>query len=307
MSTEAMERRFKPCLDPQSMGPDPGYRTVEIPDIKAYGIDLDRMHSSSSARAPAGTCPHDDLLGMNGERGIDNQFYRVVGCSKSFQSTGQSNTFEIEMHTGSWGILLTLEDLDDIHNDDHVEVGFFANADPIELSPTREPLPNVTYAADQDPRFRAKTRGRIVDGVLTTEPVDVRFHWVVNSMILERPLRDARVQMTLRKDGTLEGYLAGYTPVEEMYDLQFGYRNGKDATGNLAALRLRGGSATGAAAVLGHTCNGAYFALHAHADGHPDPATGKCTSISTQYRLKAMPAFVVDTQTTSVNEDLLRP
>ena len=40
------------------------------------------------------------------------------------------------------------------------------------------------------------------------------------------------------------------------------------------------------------------------ADGHRDPKTGQCTSISTQYRIKAIPAFVVDTPTQSVNEAL---
>ena len=38
----------------------------------------------------------------------------------------------------------------------------------------------------------------------------------------------------------------------------------------------------------------------------PIPAPGKCTSISTQYRIKAIPAFVVDVKTESVNEDLER-
>jgi hypothetical protein len=243
---------------------------------------------------------------MNGERGIDNQFYRAVGCSNSFQSTGQSNTFEIEMHTGSWGILITLSGVDDIHNDNDVEVGFFANGDPIELSPTREPLPNATYAIEQNPRFQAKTHGRIVNGVLTTDPVDVRFHWIVNSIYLERPLRDARVKLTLSEDGTLEGILAGYTPVEELYDFQYAFRNGKNAKGEPAEQRLRVISSIGQAAVLGHTCNGAYYALHELADGHRDPTTGKCTSISTQYRLKAIPAFVVDAKTQSANEDLIK-
>src|SRR3546814_8918148 len=79
------------------------------------------------------------------------------------------------MLTGSWGILITLSGVDDIRNDDDVEVGFFANADPIQLSPLRAPLSYGTYAIDQDPRFRAKAHGRIKDGVLTSDPVDVRF------------------------------------------------------------------------------------------------------------------------------------
>ena len=182
----------------------------------------------------------------------------------------------------------------------------YANADPIELSPNREALPNATYAIDQDPRFQAKTRGRIVDGVLTTDPVNVRFHKNTNSIYLERTLNEARVKMTLGADGTLEGYLAGYTPVDELYDFQYAFRNGKNGKGEPADRRLVTISAMGQAAVLGHTCNGAYYALHELADGDPDPKTGKCTSISTQYRIKAIPAFVVDAKTQSVNEDLER-
>jgi len=69
---------------------------------------------------------------------------------------------------------------------------------------------------------------------------------------------------------------------------------------------LRSGSSSGQARVQGHTCHGAYYALHEYADGHPDPETGKCTSISTQYRIKAIPTFVVDLETESVNETLVK-
>lgn len=315
-SAEEAERRFirsisdpsrrNPCADPEAFGPDPNFRTVKVADAKAFGIDLDGHHSRAGDKPLTGTCAHDDLLGMNGERGIDNQFFRIVGCSNSFQSTGQSNGFATEMLTGAWGILITLEGIDDIRNDDDLKVGFFANADPIELSPNREPLEGATYAMEQDPRFRASTRGRIVDGVLTTEPVDVRFRKITNSIYLERPLRDAQVRMTLSEEGVLEGYLAGYTPVTEMYDLQYAFRNGKNAKGEPTDRRLITVSSMGQAAVLGHTCNGAYYALHELADGHPDSQTGRCTSISTQYRIKAIPAFVVDVETESVNKDLER-
>ena len=40
------------------------------------------------------------------------------------------------------------------------------------------------------------------------------------------------------------------------------------------------------------------------ADGHRDPATGRCTTISTQYHLRAVPAFVVEAETRSLNENL---
>ncbi len=284
------------CQHPEAGKPDPYFHTVEQANIPAFGIDIDGVASSTGAAPAPNTCPHDDLIGMNGEPGIDNQFFRVVGCNRSFQSTGQSNTFATEMLTGSWGILLTLAGVDDIYNDDSIEVGFYSNADPIKLSPTRVPLAYATYLSDPDPRFRATAHGRITNGVLTTDPTDVRFHYTVNSMLLERPLRRARLQATLSNDGEIEGYLAGYAPLEELYDLKFGFRNGKTSAGELAPLHLRSLSSNGAAFVLGHTCTGAYHALYAHADGDPDPQTGKCTSISMQYRVRAIPAFVVDSE-----------
>lgn len=292
------------CMNPELSAEDPNFKTVQGSDVAVEGIDLDGADSSMSDAAEGGSCPHGNFIGVDGQSGVDNQFYRTVGCNAAFQPRGAANGYQIEMLTGSWGILIKLSGVDDIRNDDSVEVGFYANADPIQLSPIRAPLPYATYAMDQDPRFRATTHGRIHDGVLTTDPVDVRFHNVVNSMRLERSLRHARVRMTLSPDGILEGYLSGYTPVDEMYDLQFGYRNGKNGAGELAPLRLRLGTANGAAYVLGYTCPGAYQALHRLADGDRDAKTGQCSSISTQYRIKAIPAFVVDVATHSTNEKL---
>jgi hypothetical protein len=36
-------------------------------------------------------------------------------------------------------------------------------------------------------------------GVLTTQPVDVRFNNVVNAMHLERPLHETRIQAAVRR------------------------------------------------------------------------------------------------------------
>jgi len=113
--------------------------------------------------------------------------------------------------------------------------------------------------------------------------------------------------MTISKDGAMEGYLAGYTSVEDMYEFEYSFREGKDGNGKPANQRLIKVSSIGKAATLGHTCQGAYYALHEQADGHPDPATGRCTSISTQYRIKAIPAFVIDeVETQSANENLVK-
>jgi hypothetical protein len=305
LRTELIASSGPTCVHPDQAAPDEGQRMVEGgATIAAHGIDLDGQTARANGRAAPGTCAHDDFRGLDGVRGVDNQWFRVVGCSPRFQPDADPNHLTTEMLTGAWGVLITLKGVDDSRNDADVEVGFYASADPIQLSASRDAVPNVTYASVQDPRFRAVTHGRIVNGVLTSDPVDVRFQSTINGLRLERPLRDARVRMTLGADGVLDGYLAGYTPIEAMYDVQFGYRTAHDNTGALAPEEVRVETAIGGGLVFGYSCNGVYHAIAAAADAHRDPQTGRCTSISTQYRVRAIPAFMVDAETRSTNADL---
>jgi hypothetical protein len=303
------------CANPELGPPDPHYRMMTATGIAAFGIDLDGQVSTRAGRPAPGTCAHDDFIGVDGRAGVDNQMARVVGCDgagEQYAAQDQSgalprgeNGVSETMLQGGWGIVIALRGVDNLRNDDHVEVGIYASADPIQLNPARDAaVPHMTYAADQDPRFRAETTGRIRNGVLTTEPVNVRFHWLPAGLRAERPLHHARLQVAFTADGGMEGYLAGYTPVEDMYNINYGFRNARNDAGQIvppsrtAALNVLGNS------VMGRTCHGAYQAMYALADGDPDPETGRCTSISTQYWLRATPAFVVDAQTRSLNDDL---
>lgn len=285
------------CQHPELGVADARFRTVSGSNAAAMGIDLDGQVSRAGSAAAAGTCAHEDFSGANGQRGIDNQFYRVVGCTTSFSSSGQSNDLmQEQMLTGQWGILISLSDVDDLRNDNDVGVHFRVLAEPLSLSPSREVLPFSTYAVDADPRFQAATRGRIRNGVLTTDPVDVRFYSVFDADLrLERPLREARIDARLGEGGVLDGILAGYTPVEDMWNVHFGFRDAlRNGASEAAPLTLRNSKSVGQAYTIGgYTCEGAYHALLANADGHRDAQTGRCTSISTQYRFRAVPAFMI--------------
>jgi hypothetical protein len=284
------------CLNPTAVPHDEYTRTV-TGNVQAYGIDLDGQSARANGAAASGTCAHDDFAPVGGgARSVDNQMYRLLGCTTGFRSGGIANTFETEMLTGAWGILIDLQGVDDVRNDPDVTVGIHASADPIEVSAARAPIGGGTYAIDPDPRFRATTHGRIVNGVLTTEPVNTRFHWTVNGMHIERALNLARLRMTIAPDGSAEGYLSGYTPIEDWYDNNYRF-NGHESDGTPSPTRKREISATGAANSMNYTCNGVYEAMHRLADGERDPQTGQCTSLSTQYRIRAVSAFVVDGNT----------
>jgi hypothetical protein len=291
------------CTNPALAPQDPHARYHINPAARAEGLNLDDKVSRSPADIASGQL---DFVGLDGTQGIDNQFWRVVGCSKPYQKAGHAVGFGQEMYAGSWGLLVLLEDLDDVRNDDHVTVRLYSNADPMQLSPSREALDYATYAYDPDPAYRAETTGKLKDGVLTTGLFDFRFKRVTNAMYVDRPLNQARIRATLSPDGTVKGYLAGYTPVEQLYDFQFGYRTAKKADGSPADPRRVIGTANGAARTLGYTCQGMYQGLHRLADGGYDQARRKFTSISTQYRFEARPAFVVKADTKSVNDALVK-
>jgi hypothetical protein len=297
----ARDRRASVCAMPLEAGPDPLTRTVVGRDIALDGLDLDGQDSRAGGKAAAGTCAHDDFRSTSGRGGIDNQFWRAVGCTAGFQTTGSKNGFGGEMLTGAWGILVHLKGVDDLVNDDHVEVGIHANADPIQLSTKREAVSFASYSVDPNPRFQARTRGRIVDGVLTTDPVNVRFHHTVNNIWLERPIDAARLRITFTKEGGIEGILAGYSDIDSLFDYVVGMRSGKNADGTPKDPTAIVRSAAGSSGSAGMTCNGFYHSLMQLADGQRDPATGKCRGISIQYRIKASPAFVVAAQRTTLS------
>ena len=279
------------CLNPGAR-PDPFFRTVAPVDVIAEGVDLDGQASRADGDPAPGTCAHDDFSSASGARAIDNQMYRVLGCVTGYQETGASRDVSASMLAGAWTIVINLTGVDSLENDEDVEVGIYSSLDSLHVSPARAPLEYASYTADEDPRFRAVARGRIVDGVLTTEPVDLKLRWAAEAWNLVRPLNHARLRLEISKDGA-SGLLSGYTPIDEWFANNYNYDAAKTPEGEPADAGYRWYSSIGTANSQGFTCNGLYQAMHEAADGDRDPETGACASLSTHYRIKAVPAFVM--------------
>lgn len=262
------------CDDPGAH-PDPGFMTLTAPGTLA-GIDLDGLTSSSDAQ---GQCAHDDFTGPTGQPGIDHQMWRVVGCTRGYQQGDLIDDIgRTAIRTGSFTVLVELHGLDDPLNDDAVEVRFFSSEDEVPTGATGELLAGGTFEPHADPRYHsAVTSGRIRDGVLTTDPVDLRLEIEIQVISSSYWIRDAVLEATLAPDGSARGLLAGYWDVDNFYEMM-----GRHYLASLAAR------------FLGYTCPGLFRALHTLADGHPDPHTGACTSLSSAWEVEAIPAFIVD-------------
>jgi len=275
------------CRNPESFA-DPGFLTARG-DGPVLGLDLDGFHSSRMEPGP-GTCPHDDFRGVAGERGIDNQFWRLMGCVRGFQpkqvvQEGQASSVNIK--DGSFTLLIEVSGVDDVRSDGEVGVRVFSSRDSVQLDAAGNILAGSSHSAHEDPRYHSEVAlGRIADGVLEAGPVDLHIEYKAQVYDTEYFLRDARIRMELlpQPGGGARGVVAGYWDLESLYRYQAGHRR-----------------ARGAAVTLGYMCSGLYHALPRLADGHLDPETGHCTSLSTVYAFDALPAFVIhrDLQTAS--------
>lgn len=145
-------------------------------------------------------------------------------------------------------------------------------------------MPGATFnISDTPPPHRNVLKGRIDDGVLTTEPTRIKLSQTwgqggARDIRGNRKIYDfheGRLRLAFRFDGSLQGLLGGYKPVLDTI---------------LAPALGRAGSAI----VAGMDCAAYLTPVKYFADGQRNPETGQCEGISTAQRIRAIPAFVND-------------
>jgi hypothetical protein len=266
------------CTHPAEFPAFTGHRVVEHSG-KAQGLDLDGSDGSS---VPAGTCAHADFTGADGRRTVDNQLWRAIGCTRGFRKAGDPERNGLaHIRLGGSLVLVEIRGLDDDRNDPEVEVGLYRGGDRAALDANGGVAVGDSLHVDANPKYQARLKGRVENGVLSTDPGRVVLTWDApfeppNDLVIE----GARLRVELLPDGRAKGVLAGYFPVEAFY------------RSNIRSMTLPG------SLTEGFTCPGMLDTLRRLADGLADPATGKCTAISGAMQIELQPAFVVqDAQT----------
>lgn len=241
----------------------------EVEGSLSYGLNLD------------GEVGPNDFVHPNGEQGIDNEVYRAVGCIIGFRGPdGVEFIFQNKaiLDRRYNRMMIELTGVDDLQNDDNVTVTIYRGLDKILTEATG--LKAMAGGSQRvDMRWGAKlirqTRGKIVDAVLTTEPIaEVVIPWMNLSVPSIQLFRDMRLQLTLTPTGA-EGLVAGYADVDTWYKQLI--RN--DSTHHLSNGQISGISL--------------YKALRRLADAYPDPETGANTAISTALDVKMTQVFIV--------------
>jgi hypothetical protein len=260
--------------------PDPG--TQEVTGSIAEGFDLDHN-------------PKTGFTGPDGEVGIDNNLYRVMGCNMSYRGVPYtaylSTRGNDKMLEGLFTIVIRVSGNKDPMNDDNATVEIGYSPDHI-VKNSVGVIPDYSYKIATSAQY-TRLKAKIRDGVIETEQVpELRlpeFAWFENNRG-EALFYKGRMRLAVEKDGGLKGLLGGYRDWRDVY--------GKDTFDTSSSAGTR-------ETYYRENQIGKYYAFKRNADGVRDPKTGKNIGISAAYRFTAVPAFVVDPGTPArINEPL---
>ena len=241
---------------------------LEAKGPTSYGLNLD------------GKVGPNDFTSPEGVKGIDNQLYRVLGCSNHYRGPdGQTDFFDSkavvdERYNRN---LIEITGVDSLVNDDDVKVTIYRGLDRLLTDATGNTImPGGSQRLDtkRGARFVFHLKGRIKDGVLTTQPAkQMIIPWMNLGVPTFQLIRDMRFQLKLTPTGA-EGLIAGYADVDIWYKQLI--RN--DSTHHLSNGQISGISL--------------YKALRRLADAYPDSKTGANTAISSALDVKMVQVYI---------------
>ena len=237
---------------------------LEVEGDIALGFDLDGD-------------PETGFAGPNGERGIDNNFYRAWGCWESFRGPERQSAGGLyhndEMLNGKFTLLFLFSGKQDPMNDDDVSFGIYTSQDTVVKDAFGKAASEYSFKIDSDNTFANVLKAKIEDGVLTlSERPNIRMR--ESSFLATLTLYEAQGRFEFSEDGSLFGMLGGYKPIQEAI-----------STWTIAGPNVE---------LVSHVnLSAAYYSLERHADSRPDPETGLNTAISTAWRFWAVPAFII--------------
>jgi hypothetical protein len=221
----------------------------------------------------------------SGQKGIDNNFYKTVGCWKTYRGPARLSSgalqFNDSMRNGGWTTVVVVAGKgDDPMNDKNAVVGFYVSDDKMVKDGNGNIARDYTFRIKPHAKYEAIFPARVEDGVITsTAAVDGTLREPAYHRDLE--LLRARVQLSMKADGTLSGYVAGYRPWLPVYQ---GWVNARGPV---------------IEALTWVQLPAVYYALRRNADFSPEGKRGEKTHISYALRVDAIPAFVMKPDATA--------
>ena len=227
-----------------------------------------------------GKVTKEDYETPDGETGIDNQLYRALGCIIGFRGPdGVEYIFENKaIATDRFNrLMFQLTGVDSLEDDPEVSVTVYRGLDRLLTDASgNKVVPGGSQRIDTrwGKTLIRHMKGRIEDGVLTTEPIDdLIIPWENLGVPSFQQIKDMRIRFRLSPDRA-EGLIAGYADVDTYY---------RQLIRNDSTHHLSNGDISGISL---------YKELRKVADAYPDPKTGANTAISASLDAKLVQVYI---------------
>ncbi len=224
-----------------------------------------------------------DFVSPDGEKGIDNQLYRAWGCDAPWRGDNGNGTLVLrsndKMLEGLYTIVIRISGNQDPMNDDKATLEIGYSPDQIMKDARGNVGADYSYRILESRQY-TKLAATIKDGIVeTVQAAEIhmpQIAWFYNQT-RDAFFRQGKIRVTIDSSGRAAGLVGGYRDWRDLYAQNVFAQDG------------------GQQGVREHEDHVAlYYALRRHADGMFNADTGRYDGISTAYRLKLVPAFVVD-------------
>jgi len=193
------------------------------------GIDLD---GSVSDRSDVDSCRKSDFVAPDGRAGIDNQFTYLFETVEEMAEEGTvEGIIQGSINGGRLLLMIEVEDVQDWTNDDSVSVRVFNAVGTPNLAADGYLVPDQTFDIDPESPINEGS-GRIVDGVLETDPFEVELPMAFFNVFFDLRLVGAQIRANIGPEGVTDGVMGGAVTIDqilgiaamadEMQEVQYG-------------------------------------------------------------------------------------
>ncbi len=183
----------------------------EVAGTKSYGMNLD------------GKIGPNDFTSPDGEKGIDNELYRVIGCVLNLRPPEGPTAYFANraVMEERWNrVMFELTKVDSLTNDDDIDVTIYRGRDHILMDNTGNNfVPGGSQRLDTKwgKKFTQHMHGRIINGTLITDPIaKAVIPWSSFTLPTVQKFKDMRLKLKLDPQRAT-GLIAGYVDVENWY------------------------------------------------------------------------------------------
>lgn len=182
-------------------------------DGRADGFNLDGRVSEDGDEE---SCGHGDLLGLDGEEGIDNQLARIWAQIGPLVGLQVHELLQGAINEGRVLLMLELVGADNLQNADDVTLNLFQGELLPDIGTQGLITPGQTFYYDYEGPASSVPSVSIVDGEVTAGPVYFELPIDILDAFFILRVRDGQLRFRIDDDGTAHGVLGGAFSISEV-------------------------------------------------------------------------------------------